>query len=175
MSITRDQFRLQIDRMVDVWGEKAFSEQREHIIWEAIKPYEYGQVIAVVDDFIRNSRQSPLPSDFITAARNMGRGKKDYALGEIKPQELAICMDCGDSGFIRLSRKPQYDSWAKWDIGSAPCHCPRGWQLIEAGLRRKQPIELGPQFNDFWRSSYDVMPAYYQKKSTEPDGGGNCA
>jgi hypothetical protein len=160
MSITRDQFRLQIDRLVDAFGDRAFSEQREHMIWEIVKPFDYPPIISVVDDFIRGSRHAPLPADFVTSTRSLGRGSRAYALGEIQPIDMAKCWDCGDSGFIRLRRKPTFDKWAKWDIGSAPCHCTRGWQLIETGLRRKVPLDFGSQFSDYWRNSYEVMPAY---------------
>lgn len=155
--ITRDQFALQIDRLIDTFGEKAFSAQREHLIWESVDGLEYANVIAIVDEFIRNSRHAPLPGEFSKAASDYRKHNKRYALGEVKPMELANCKDCLDSGFVLVTRKSEFQRWAKWQSGSAACHCERGRELIQAGLRRKSPIDLGSQFSDHWSTSYDIV------------------
>lgn len=83
-----------------------------------------------------------------------------FALGEIQPKNIAKCWDCGDSGFIRLRRLPEYEEWATYESGSAPCHCDRGLALIAAGKLRKPPIYFGPQFNELWTKSYEIDPAW---------------
>lgn len=164
MSITRDQLSVQLDRLIDTFGDKAFSDQRIALIWEIVNGLEYSQVISIVDGFLKKSRHAPLPDDFSQAAKDFRRSSRDYALGEIRPREIAQCLDCGDSGFIRLSRNTEFESWAKWQTGSAPCHCARGDQLIEAARRMKSPMELGPKFNENWLKSYSVIPAYGQER-----------
>lgn len=179
-TITREQFALQIDRLIDVWGDKAFSEQREYLIWEAVDGLQYAQVIALVDGFIRSSRNAPLPQDFIAAASEFESKKLRYMLGEEKPIDEAACKDCLDSGFIRLTRRTEYAKWAVYSSGSAPCHCFRGKDLIAAGKRRKRPIDFGAQFNETWLASYDIERPYKptfvhweaaQSHNTPDDGG----
>jgi hypothetical protein len=155
--IRREQLSIQIDRLVDVYGDKSFSEQREHLIWQAVEGLEYAQVIKMVDVFISEMRMAPLPNDFSLAAKLYTRNKNHFALGEEQPHETAKCNDCLDSGFVNLSRQEPHEEWAKWANGSAPCHCARGEQLIAAGKRQKSPTHFGPQFSDAWRNSYSIQ------------------
>lgn len=159
--ITREQFRLQIDRLCDTFGDKAFPDQRVHMMWESADGHLYPTVIAVVDQFIRNSKSAPLPGDFAEALAATKTQKRKYALGDIQPREICKCLDCGDSGFIRIMRNQVYETWARYPHGSLPCHCSRGRMAIEAAARKpKSPTELGPQFNNSWLKSYSKMPAY---------------
>lgn len=152
MPIQREQLSLQIDRMVDVWGEKAFSDQRELSIWETVEGLEYSQVISIVDGFIRTSRYAPLPQDFKEASREFTRATKRYALGENWPHDLALCKDCLDSGFCYVTRNENYEPWATAPGGNAPCHCNQGKRLIEAARRKN--TDLGGQFGPHWENSY---------------------
>jgi hypothetical protein len=155
MSVTRDQFALQMDRLIDAFGEKAYGAQREHLIWEAIDGLAYAQVIAMVSDFIGRMHKAPLPKDFSDAAAVCGRDKKRYALGEYQPLEQALCRDCADSGFIRLLRKDAFEKWAKWDTCSICCHCDRGAKAKDAAMRMQRPTEIA-RFDDRWLTSYAV-------------------
>lgn len=160
--ITKDQFRIQIDRLCDTFSDNAFSDQRVAMIWDIVDGLAYPTVIAIVDGFISSAKHAPLPDDFKKAAHGFsGKQKRNYALGEVKPFEEAHCKDCGDSGLIRLQRKYGHDEWARYDSGSAPCHCHRGAELIEAGKRRaKEPIDFGPQFGEHWLKSYGIVSSY---------------
>ncbi len=160
MTVRREQFNLQIDRLVDTFGDKHFPEQRILMIWEVVEGLDYNSVIALVDGFIRGSKFAPLPSDFSEAAKDFKRTVRRYSLGEIQPKELAQCRDCADSGFIRLERRENAQPWAKWATGSAPCHCGRGKELIYKCSKRKNPLDLGPQFNSAWDTSYRIRPEY---------------
>ena len=154
MTVTRDEFQFQFSRLIDAFGDKGFSEQRELMIWSILKNLPYVAVIGIVDNFIRCAKYPPLPADFSEAVSKCGV-KGEMILGDI--QEIAKCQDCDDSGFVRLERLPQHDAWAKWIQGSAPCHCNRGSMLIEAGKRMKPKAhDAGPQFNDYWRRSYRI-------------------
>lgn len=166
MIVSRDQLSLQLDRLIDTFGDKAFSDQRVALIWEVVEGLEYSQVIAVVDEFLKRSRYAPLPGEFSDALKDARRSRRQFALGDLQPIEIAKCWDCADSGFIRVVRKRDYESWAKWDSGSAPCHCHRGRMAIEAARKLKSPIDLGPQFSDRWRTSYEPNPAYTEHSTT---------
>lgn len=162
MSITREQFQLQIDRLEDTFGERFFPDQRTHMMWESAIGYNYNTVIAVVDSFIRSSKAAPMPSDFSSAMNEATREtRRKFALGELQPKEQAQCFDCADSGFVRLKRNEQFEKWANWQSGSAPCHCHRGRMAIDAAKRKpKNPIDLGSQFSDRWLNSYSIVQAY---------------
>jgi hypothetical protein len=164
--ITRPQFAIQMERLTDTFGDKFFSEQRAHMMWQSVEGLEYPTVIAIVDSFIRSSKTAPLPVDFALAASEATKGRtRKFALGELQPQEVASCWDCADSGFIRVKRNETFEEWAKYDFGSAPCHCTRGALLIEAGKRLpRNPIDFGGQFDETWKKSYTVMPAYGEAK-----------
>lgn len=169
--ITKEQFRLQIERLADTFGDKAFPDQRVHMMWESAQEHLYPTVISIVDQFIRNSKSAPLPGDFAEALSASRSQKRKYALSEMRPKEICQCFDCADSGFIRLVRNEQFEEWAEWASGSAPCHCHRGRMAIEAAARKpKGPIDLGPQFSDHWLSSYTVVPEYEGNKEQYSGG-----
>lgn len=169
--INRDQLRIQLDRLADTYGDKSFSAQREELIWEAVEGLEYAQVIKIVDEFIGKSRNAPLPNDFSEAAKQYTKSKNRYALGEHKPHDEAKCQDCLDSGLVELERNQKYESWAKWAQGHAPCHCSRGSEVMAAGLRRKNPVNFGPQFNVRWLDSYRVVRRPRLSVITRDDSG----
>lgn len=157
---TREQFLIQMDRLKDTFGERHFPNQRTAMIWDMISELEYQILISIVDSFIKRSKYAPLPIDFSEALKEYEPKQKRYSLGELQPKEIAKCWDCADSGFIRLERLEKFDKWARWHSGSAPCHCHRGKQLIDAGKRMKRPIDFGPQFNNSWLSSYKIINEY---------------
>lgn len=100
----------------------------------------------------------------ISQQKELGEVKpKKYALGQIQSKDEAQCWDCADSGFIRLTRKEVYEPLAKFESGSAPCHCDRGRAVISAALRKSPPLDLGPQFNELWLKSYEICPEYTEK------------
>ncbi len=156
MSITRDQMSLQIDRLVDVFGEKAFSEQRQHMIWEVLDGLDYKLVIGIVDMFIRANKYAPLPVDFSKACEGMDRGGMKRQLGEYA--EHPACGDCHDSGFVSVERKDEHEEWARCAGGSAACHCERGRQVLFT-LRNspKHPVDLKCQWGPQWEASYAIV------------------
>ena len=155
MSITRDQFQLQIDRLEDAFGDRAFSEQRKHMIWESVAGLEYKAVIAVVDNFIRSSKYAPLPADFSTATEGMGRDGR-RALGAYS--DNPACGDCHDSGFVSVRRIEGHEEWARTESGSAACHCGRGREvLFRLANLPKNPVDLKSQWNQRWEKSYRIV------------------
>lgn len=161
MTVRREQLEIQLDRLEQTFGDKAFSEQRALMIWNAVSHLDYQSVIGIVDGFIRSSKFAPLPQEFFEAAKGYEAQSKNYSLGECVPREIARCLDCGDSGFAPVVRRHEFEAWALWESGSAPCHCSRGAEMLEAGKRRKpKPIDFGSQFNDRWKLSYSISPVY---------------
>lgn len=174
MIINREQFRLQMNRMIDTFGDRYFPEQRELMIWECVEGLPYYTVIRLVDKFIRGAKHAPLPQDFSEAVASEMRagGVRRLTLGDIHPREMSQCWDCADSGFIRLLRNSEHEDWATWPAGSAPCHCSRGRDLIAKAKFKN--YELGAQFCEHWKQSYTIVPAYTEGQNfpygTEPLG-----
>jgi hypothetical protein len=154
MAITKYQLKLQIDRLIDVFGEKSFSDQRELMIWEAVEGLAYPQVIGIVDHFIRSSKNAPLPQDFVEAAKGFERQGRKRPLGEL--QDDAKCADCDDSGFVMIERLEKFESWAHAVSGSAACHCTRGSDAVRAARANRSSVTIG-QWNDAWKSSYRIF------------------
>jgi len=155
--IAREQFDAQLNRLIDTFGDRAFSEQRSFMIWKIVAHLDREDFQEIVDNFIRCAKHAPLPAEFSEAVGKRGGRGLALVLGEMRPLVEANCKDCCDSGFIRLHRSEGAETWAKWAVGSAPCHCVRGAELIEAA-KRKRKVDLGPQFADHWLKSYSIIP-----------------
>lgn len=153
-------FTTQIARLRAVFGEKPFHQHRLEIIHRATKALPDQAFEQICSLFLTEMKYAPMPKDFIEASREFKRGSRPYALGELQPREIALCWDCADSGFVRIKRLENYEPWAKWEVGSAPCQCLRGKFAIEAARRHKSPVDLGPQFNIAWRKSYEIMATH---------------
>lgn len=160
MRVTKPQLDIQIDRLIETFGEKFFSSQRIVMIWDAVEGLEYASVISIVDEFISSAKHPPLPKDFSIAAKDYKRDLVSFSLGEHAPFESAKCLDCGDSGFVHIERKKEFEPWARAHSGSAPCHCNRGRGAIEAMKRLRRPVHLTRQFGPDWELSYKILPVY---------------
>ena len=150
--MTREIFDQQIGRLRVRW-KNAFDPEFVSLLANRIGDAPNDAFVEVVNSIIgsRPVSKPPLIEDFTTPLKAYARsGRKRYALGE--PQPNASCRDCQDSGFIRLVRKPEFESWARFHTGSAPCHCGRG-KLVSQSAKH----DFGPQFNDRWLKSYDIL------------------
>lgn len=139
MQVSRGQLDVQLERLEECFGERHFGEQRSRMIWLAVEGLEYGDVITIVDTFIKRSKHAPLPQEFTDAAREYKRTGRS-ALGEDQPNPN--CHDCRDSGFMWVT----YRGKSGW----GPCACDRGRQLIEADRRRTRPIGFRTQYGPHW-------------------------
>lgn len=177
--MTAEFFKEQIQRLKSRFGEKAFDREFCDLIAAKVKFMSDESFVSLVNFIIgsRKPNDPPLIEDFAKPAGDARRERKLYMLGEHKPLSEANCADCLDSGFIRLARKESHEPWALWRIASAPCHCARGRELIEADKRAPEKRRVGftGQFNDRWRKSYDVIApprAAVVRLPGQPDDGG---
>lgn len=144
-----------------------FGQSRLEMIKKRFIPVDDGEWIKICDSIIAYERSLPTLKEFEKYGLEtlLSRKKHTYSFGEIQPKEIAKCWDCGDSGFIRLTRKQVFEAWARWATASAPCHCPRGIELIEMGKRTKSSHDFGIQFSELWLNSYEINPAYGEEAS----------
>lgn len=157
------EFFSQVKRLESAFGAKAFDAERCSMIRGNLRHLTGDQFERIVNQFINSKRPTdpPLPKEFSEAAasQNKSSTQRKYFLGDIQPREMANCFDCADSGFVRLKRVDGHEAWAKFETGSAPCHCERG-----AMVSRNVKYNLGPQFNDNWKRSYEILSEYGKNK-----------
>ena len=70
--MTDQEFRLQIDRMRNTWGEKPFPDERVKLLWQSVNQFSQGWFAGVVDLAIRSLSQPPMPiwfSDHVAEER----------------------------------------------------------------------------------------------------------
>lgn len=156
--MNREVFHEQVKRLQTRW-KNAFDEEFVALLGAKMYAVSNETFVDVVNQFIgdRPVSKPPLLQDFMqaTGAASRSSTKKVYHLGDIRPKALAECMDCGDSGFVRLRRRASHDEWARFEVGSAPCHCKQGKQVS-----LNQKYNLGPQFNRLWEKSYEIISEY---------------
>ncbi len=157
--MTKELFVVSMKRMANCFGQNFYNTERTEAIWQLCKIHEDDVFYKTCNRLINNSRMPPLPKEIADMARTVasttGSVTTELALGEYRPKEISKCYDCADSGFIRLTRIDTFEPWAKWQSGSAPCHCGRGELVSKSNYRL-----YGPQFKEFWEKSYDVNPIY---------------
>lgn len=79
--MTRDEFNPQMDRLKSTWPN-SWPDEKVKLIWITVNIQEVKWFINLVNKLIANSRQAPLPADFIEAASIQDR--KIYANGSDK-------------------------------------------------------------------------------------------
>ena len=110
----RDDFKEQIKRLMNVWGQRHFNESRLNRIWLTVQHVSYSDFEKVVDTMLDNMRYAPLPKDFQDATRNLTR-EVFHKPEEHKPN----CSECRDIGFLQWPDGPM-------DFLLVSCHCPAG-------------------------------------------------
>lgn len=63
-----EQFDMQVNRLKDVYGDKAFPDQRIKIIWREVQDFDASWFTRVVDGLIGSERYAPLMDKFAEAA-----------------------------------------------------------------------------------------------------------
>lgn len=164
--MTIECFNVQMARLRETFGARAYPSTREELIAKALKHLDDAAITTLITGFIASAKHAPTVEDIAKGAREFNSQKHTYALGEHRPREIAKCFDCADSGFVRVKRLANHATWAKWHEGSAPCHCYRGKLAIEAAKRLRSPVDLGAQYNHLWRSSYEIMPYHSAQPPT---------
>ena len=126
MTITHDQFNIQIQRLAGCFGEQAKRDfnnpMRLSMIWGYMKDLTAEQGSAVVDHFIQTARKAPLPTDF-----------KDAASAQRKTapvqQVVSDCGKCMGVGTISAWRRgAKYISASTYSF-RCPNNCTAAWKI----------------------------------------------
>lgn len=76
----RDEFNAQISRLVATFNKSAFTDERITLIYKSVSGLKANEFGRIVDQFIANFRQAPLPKDFQEAANKERNARfKDYS------------------------------------------------------------------------------------------------
>jgi hypothetical protein len=142
-----EEFQTQMSRLHATFGEKAYSNERTKLIYNALVKLSAKQFASIITHFLISFKTAPLPKDIIEAGmreyyRNVGIDDKF-----VRPENE--CHWCGDSGVNTLKKK----------IGGQKafirCHCEIG-QKIFRGIRwEKFPMWNYSLSNIFERLSFD--------------------
>lgn len=70
--MTQDEFNIQMSRLKETW-RNTWPEEKVRLIWTAVNQYSSSWFEKLVTKIITTGRQSPLPKDFIDAAKEQDR------------------------------------------------------------------------------------------------------
>lgn len=91
--LTKEVFDMQISRLVDVFGEKAFSDERQRIIWHYCSALKNETFVKLINMIIANNRSAPVPSDFLEAIRLEMKSGEVFKIKK-------MCQTCEGDGYI---------------------------------------------------------------------------
>lgn len=59
-----NEFRIQLDRLRQVYGDRSYPEDRARLLWKAVAAFSGSWLARTVDSMIGSLRQAPMLSDF---------------------------------------------------------------------------------------------------------------
>ena len=166
--MSKEQFDIQIRRLIDCYGDKTFNDQRLMQFFTAVKDLPYLRFVRIVDHIIRNQRYAPLPKDFYEAARgerNAMHSENRYTTDSgFNHRYEPDCPLCGDTGELDVVEKgdPNKHTWV------IACKCRKGAESVwhtKHELQRLTP-EIENRFN---RHTIKAGPAK-ARNTAELDG-----
>jgi hypothetical protein len=86
----REEFEAQLGRLTANFGKNALTEERVTLIHKAVKDLTAHEFKKIVDHFISNFRQAPLPKDFFEASRQ--------EVGSRVRKEVEACVSWAEKG-----------------------------------------------------------------------------
>ena len=114
-----EDFRTQMERLEQTFGEKAFNKHRLALIQRTLYGLPFDSLRKIIDHMISSFRYAPLPKDFKEAA-----SKERAALPKPKSDEVRVmtfdcdtCLDCGFNA-VRADGK-YYFVRCRCDLGRA--------------------------------------------------------
>lgn len=98
-----EDFKLQIERLKVVFGDKNFDEERCKLIWGHAMELHANDFIFIVSTIIETSRYAPLPSDIIGEIRKAKKRRESGRHGHREHEPIPIkihCAKCQDTGVV---------------------------------------------------------------------------
>jgi hypothetical protein len=144
--VTLDEFRYQIDRLVETYGKDKYPKTRVHLFWECLRNESPVTLEKAVSRLIAESRTAPMLQDLSLEIReDHARQRQRRAQSETeKPSDFSdqepVCDTCQDTGAVFAIHK---ENNARYTF-RCPC---------SAGISREVKW---PMWNDCLSVNYDL-------------------
>lgn len=128
MSLSWAEYIPQIERLKEVFGDKAYPEERVKSLYNAVRGLTLQNFTKIVTDLIDSKRQAPLKPDFQEAARKYLADNENRIRAEMEARWAGrACRWCGNSGAVFLTRKSNGHEfavtcsceWGRFEFGSS--------------------------------------------------------
>lgn len=88
--MTLDNFKTQMDRIKEQFGEKHYSKERLNIIWNSLRNTRDELFVAACDELIANKNQAPVLKDFIDSMSRAERAERELRINSQRMIEPVI-------------------------------------------------------------------------------------
>jgi len=118
--MTEGLFKVQIKRLIQTFGDKAYPEPRVALLWDKVKFYNGTDFDKFISSCIMDCKFAPIGKEFNEFAQEQSKKidefKKEERLSRI--MEGKTCGYCGDEGLILVTKK---EDGSKWAFGCDEC------------------------------------------------------
>lgn len=128
--MTPSEFKTGMDRIRNVFGDKAYPEERVDLIWQETRRLTAGEFATIVGELIAAQAAPPLIGKFREAmaymnSKNSGIRKQER---EDWRNRQKPCRLCGKTGWVQAERVVDGSLYA------FRCHCPCGEELLSRSI-----------------------------------------
>ena len=134
----QEAFKKQMDRLVAVFGDKPFHQEKIKLIFGSVRSLPEDSFEAIVTHFLSTFRSAPLPKDFHEAAikerNNMPKARSE------DPVEEELCKWCLNSGLMEIHHKQSEKDYL------VRCGCEEGAASIHTKVPRWNKVNMAEKF-----------------------------
>lgn len=105
--LLQEEFTNRMNEMAGVFPN-INNKSRLKYYYKAVKDLPFLALKEITRSFLMSSKQMPLPSDFVDAARDWKKKNNFYSDKEEAP-DIIICEKCNDFGIVRIKHLTEYD------------------------------------------------------------------
>ena len=128
------EFNEQIQRLIKVYGQTRFPEERTIAIYEQVVSVDIDSFKKQVTYFIASSEKAPMADDFINGLGSILQESKKRAIDE-KLKHLPACINCNGTGHVTM-----YEKKSGWEF-AFQCQCLRGALLMPSASKQYPGME----------------------------------
>jgi len=116
--VTLDEFKIQLKRLKDQFGEKTYSDERAAVLFQSLKQIFLDRFKAAVDYLLLNERQAPMLPQ-IWNAINSAKQSEEAVRNMLPTREESSCQSCYGGGYMFSKDDHGYEYISR-------CHCATG-------------------------------------------------
>lgn len=142
------QFTNQIDRIIEVYGDKYYPTPRVELIYKWASKLNEEELSAIVSKLIAECERPPMLEKFKDAY---------FSLGIVKPSAVNECPYCSGGGLILDDSFPGTAYRCRCAVGDRmPAYIARWTKMLVRQVPTKSDLE--------WRQSRQIITDHYQSK-----------